>query len=183
MARGRASACLSVAVWVCCVSVCVAGAKSKSLDHTNSQTSDRSSGASVTSDGGNVTVQTSTLPPSAATKRQKPLLTTDSGINNQQEAEKPQGKGGTSAANNSGGKQAHVREVTHNSNKSGHGSSSSVPAAIRDLSSSHTADQLRSATSLAGTLVLLLISVVIAGALFVMVICFIHKWKENMGTG
>ncbi|XP_068200474.1 PE-PGRS family protein PE_PGRS30-like [Palaemon carinicauda] len=37
-------------------------------------------------------------------------------------------------------------------------------------------------TSLAGYLLLLFISVVIAGALFVMLLCFIHKWKENMGT-
>lgn len=53
----------------------------------------------------------------------------------------------------------------------------------RGASSTPTAEHLRAATSLAGNLALLLISVIIAGALFVMVVCFIHKWRENMGTG
>ncbi|KAK7081913.1 hypothetical protein SK128_021176, partial [Halocaridina rubra] len=45
-----------------------------------------------------------------------------------------------------------------------------------------SAPSAASATSLVGNLLLLLISVIIAGALFVMLLCFIHKWKENMGT-
>ncbi|XP_045612890.2 uncharacterized protein [Procambarus clarkii] len=53
---------------------------------------------------------------------------------------------------------------------------------ISSLGRGVTAQELKSATSLAGNLLLLLISVVIAGSLFVMLLCFIHKWKENMGT-
>lgn len=41
---------------------------------------------------------------------------------------------------------------------------------------------INSSTSLVGNLLLLLISVVIAGSLFVMLLCFVHKWRENMGT-
>ncbi|KAK4306628.1 hypothetical protein Pmani_021578 [Petrolisthes manimaculis] len=37
--------------------------------------------------------------------------------------------------------------------------------------------------SLAGTYLLLLITFVITGSLFVMTICFLHKWRENMGPG
>lgn len=168
---------------MCCASVCFAGAKNKSVVSTEGSTPDRPAAASVTRDA-NVTFPTSTLPAAATARRQKPLLTTDGGMDSRQVEENPQVNDGGSAENSSGG-EAPVKEAASKRNTSVQGGNSSgFSAAIRSLpSSSATAEQLRSATSLAGTLVLLLISVVIAGALFVMVICFIHKWKENMGTG
>ena len=36
--------------------------------------------------------------------------------------------------------------------------------------------------SLVGNMLLFLISMVIAGTLFVMIVCFIHKWRENMDS-
>ncbi|XP_063875726.1 uncharacterized protein LOC135108535 isoform X2 [Scylla paramamosain] len=181
MAWRRVSACLSLVVWVCCTNVCVVSVKSKSPVHAKGPISNRPVPASVLPDIGNVTVPSSTLS-AAATAR--PLLTTDDDKDSQQEAENSQSHGDSSAENSSDG-EAPVREAASKRNASVQGGGG-VSAAIRGLppsSSSATAEQLRSATSLAGTLVLLLISVVIAGALFVMVICFIHKWRENMGTG
>ncbi|MPC40912.1 hypothetical protein E2C01_034486 [Portunus trituberculatus] len=186
MAWRQASACLSLVVWVCCTNVCVVSAKGKSPVHSKGPISDR---LATASDIGNVTAPSSTLP--AADTARKILLTTDDGTDSQQEAENSHRHVGSSVKNSSDG-EAPVTEAASKRNTSvqggGSGGDGGVSAIIRGLppsssSSSATAEQLRSATSLAGTLALLLISVVIAGALFVMVICFIHKWRENMGTG
>lgn len=161
MARQRASACLSVALWVWCASVCVAD--TKDLVHPKGLSTTRPAAAATSSSvDANITSPTPTPSPPAVT-RQKPLLTTDGGVDGGQEAE----------VQNSSGREAASKRNT------------SVQGGLgRDtVSSSPTAEQLKSATSLAGNLALLLISVVIAGALFIMVVCFIHKWKENMGTG
>lgn len=162
MARQRASACLSVALWVWCASVCVAD--TKDLVHPKGLSTTRPAAAATSSSvDANITSPTPTPSPPAVT-RQKPLLTTDGGVDGGQEAE----------VQNSSGREAASKRNT------------SVQGGLgRDTvsSSSPTAEQLKSATSLAGNLALLLISVVIAGALFIMVVCFIHKWKENMGTG
>ena len=173
---------------MCSASVCVGSAKDRSPEHNEDTISDRSAASTgVWRDSGNVTFPTSTFPTTTAVRKQKPSLATPGGMESRHKAENTHNNGGGSAENKSDEK-VPVRDPASKRNTSvqGSGSSSGVTAAIRGLplsSSSTTAEQLRSATSLAGTLVLLLISVVIAGALFVMVICFIHKWKENMGTG
>ncbi|KAK3856889.1 hypothetical protein Pcinc_036838 [Petrolisthes cinctipes] len=79
--------------------------------------------------------------------------------------------------------------ATYNGSKSRSpaGNSEGAPresASKRTVAAPQTkAQQLRSPPSLAGTLLLLLISLVIAGSLFVMLLCFLHKWRENMGPG
>lgn len=161
MARQRASACLSVALWVWCASVCVAEAKDKYPVHPESSSATRPPPAAPSYRLGANDNDTSTpSPPPPSVTRQKPPLTTVEGVDRRHEAK-------TEAQN------------TSKRNASVLGG----PAIIRGASSSPTAEHLRSATSLAGNLALLLISVIIAGALFVMVVCFIHKWRENMGTG
>ncbi|KAG0720625.1 hypothetical protein GWK47_048167 [Chionoecetes opilio] len=138
MVWGRGSACVCVAVWLCC-GVGVIGVQDTASGHPRDHSGDRQAAQHARRDG----VQPTASLPKAATTR------------------------------------------VHESLPHTHGGrlDTAAPADQGSPQSSATADQLRSATSLAGTLVLLLISVVIAGALFVMVICFIHKWKENMGTG
>ncbi|XP_063614617.1 uncharacterized protein LOC134787734 [Penaeus indicus] len=68
-----------------------------------------------------------------------------------------------------------------NRKKSDNGNKRNSSSARSNLPAAKLQD-LKSSTSLVGNLLLLLISVVIAGSLFVMLLCFVHKWKENMGT-
>lgn len=167
---------MSMALWVWFASVCFADAKNKNLVHPDGPSTTRPAVTDTSRLGANITSPTISSPPPSVTRRQKPLKTTDDGVDRRQEVE----------AKNSSDKEAQVLEAAskRNTNVVGGTGSGALSAAIRGASSSSaTAEQLRSATSLAGNLALLLISVVIAGALFVMVVCFIHKWKENMGTG
>lgn len=183
MARGRASACLSVALWVWCASVCAADARAMPLQHPEGSSDNRPVSPPLISANVTSPAPSPPPPPPTVTRIQKPPQTTDggvAGVDSRLETE----------AQSSSGKEAPVREAASKRNTSvlpvggiGSGALSAAVRAAPSSSSSATAEQLRSATSLAGNLALLLISVVIAGALFVMVVCFIHKWKENMGTG
>lgn len=153
-----------------CASVCVAETKETGgvlpPEGTNTTRQDPAAPSSRLGANDNDTL-TSSPPPPTVTKQKSPPSTGE-GVDRGQEAK--------TTAQNTSGRETQEREAA--SKRLG-----GPPIFRGSSSSSPTAEHLRSATSLAGNLALLLISVIIAGALFVMVVCFIHKWRENMGTG
>ncbi|XP_071543915.1 uncharacterized protein [Panulirus ornatus] len=158
------SAQLILTLWVFYVCMCVmfAGADSK----TDTVTPENyEAGGGTTVDHGSALKKHSS----------KPLHTTD---------RMGQGKQGVSSSPSSSfGNNSEV-------NRDWRSGSSSGDSPVRESSSKRNtssqggaaARELESATSLVGNLLLLLISVVIAGSLFVMLLCFVHKWRENMST-
>nr|XP_053647459.1 uncharacterized protein LOC128698982 [Cherax quadricarinatus] len=148
---------------VCVCVLCVCGADTLS-DSANTETRQ----------GGQTTVLHE--PISHKKHSPKPLLTTDD-VDEQQSTD--------SLSSSSSKTEWRTKSSSSSSSSSSSGAPVRETASKRNISSQGrgaTAQELKSATSLAGNLLLLLISVVIAGSLFVMLLCFIHKWKENMGT-
>lgn len=201
-----------VAFWVVCMCFCVSCGQQGTPRHSTSQSRHDSGTVLSTSVTSSTTSpftqqQQQQQPSTQGEKHHKPQATTDvhqrskaDTINQQhhqqQQQQHPEDDDDGTPSDSSERQITDTKvatttsTITHNNVSKSSSPAEDSEGAGRDSANKRTvaapqtkAQQLRSPPSLAGTMLLLLISLVIAGSLFVMLLCFLHKWRENMGPG